>query len=104
MGVPMSIHGMHIAPIAHLRLDMFLLGYIAAGSAVVALFFLRFWKETRDFLFMGFAIFFAVQGGTRALSLSEENPNLVIDWVYALRLLAVLLVVAAILRKNARSA
>lgn len=100
----MSLQGMHLAAVSHLRLDMFLLGYIAAACAVVALFFLRFWKETRDSLFMAFAIFFAVQGGTRAFSLSEASPNRVIDWVYALRLLAVLIVVAAILRKNARSA
>jgi hypothetical protein len=53
---------------------------------------------------MAFAIFFAVQGGTRAFSLSEASPNQVIDWVYALRLLAVLLVAAAVLRKNRRSA
>jgi hypothetical protein len=83
---------------------MFLLGYIAAVSVAVALFFLRFWKETRDSLFMAFAVFFVVQGGTRALVVSTQNPNQVIDWVYALRLLAVLLVIGAILRKNSRSA
>jgi len=92
------------APIVHPRLDLFLLGYIAAGSAVITLFFLRFWKETRDLLFMAFAVFFAVQGGTRAFALSSPTPNLADLWVYALRLLAVLLVVAAILRKNARGA
>ena len=100
----MNFHSVSLAPIAHIRLDMFLLGYIAAASAVVALFFLRFWRETRDFLFMAFAVFFIVQGGTRAFSLSATSPNLTVDWVYVLRLLAVLLVVAAILRKNWRSA
>jgi len=100
----MTIHAVAIAPIAHLRLDMFLLGYIAAASAAVTLFFLRFWKETRDFLFMAFATFFAVQGSTRAFALSSTNPNVVVGWVYALRLVAVLLVVAAILKKNSRHA
>ena len=100
----MNFLGGSIAPIAHLRLDLFLMGYIAAVSAVVALFFLRFWKETRDFLFMAFAIFFAVQGGASAFAISIASPNLTIDWLYVLRLLAVLLVVAAILRKNTRSA
>ena len=100
----MSLHTASLAPIVHLRLDLFLLGYIAAASAIVTLFFLRFWKETHDLLFMSFAIFFAVQGGTRAFALSTANPNQVVDWVYTLRLLAVLVVVAAILRKNARSA
>jgi hypothetical protein len=100
----MNFHGALLAPIAHIRLDMFLLGYIAAVSAVVALYFLRFWKETRDFLFMAFAIFFIVQGGTRAFALSTSSPNLALDWVNIVRLLAVLLLIAAILRKNSRSA
>jgi hypothetical protein len=99
----MTFHGVLLAPIAHIRLDMFLLGYIAAVSTAVALFFLRFWKETRDFLFLAFAVFFAVQGGTRIFALSTSSPNLAVDWVYLLRLLAVLLVIAAILHKNARS-
>jgi len=100
----MNFHSALLAPITHLRLDMFLLGYIAAASAAVTLYFLRFWRETRDFLFMAFAAFFAVQGGTHAFALSSPSPNLVASWVYALRLLAVLLVVAAILRKNSRRA
>jgi hypothetical protein len=102
--MPMILPKAAIAPITHLRLDLFLLGYIAAASAVVALYFLRFWKETRDLLFMAFAVFFAVQGGTRAFTVSAANPNQVINWIYILRLLAVLALVAAILRKNARRA
>jgi hypothetical protein len=101
----MTLHGVPFAPMSHPHLDFFLLGYLAAASAVVALFFLRFWKETRDFLFLAFAVFFAVQGGSRALALSTSSPNLVVGWVYwvyLLRLLAVLLVVGAILRKNFR--
>lgn len=100
----MIVHSSLYPPLAHPRLDMFLLGYIAATSGVVALYFLRFWKETRDFLFAAFAVFFVVQGGTRAFTLTIPNPNLADMWVYTLRLLPVLLVVAAILRKNARSA
>jgi len=100
----MMKHSVPLAPIAHLRLDLFLLGYTAAVSLVVALFFLRFWKETRDTLFLAFAIFFAVQGFAPAVVIPAEYPNVAIDWVYALRLVAVLVVVAAILRKNRRSA
>jgi uncharacterized membrane protein HdeD (DUF308 family) len=93
-----------IAPVVHLRLDLFLLGYIAAASAVAALFFLRFWKETRDLLFIAFAAFFIVQGIAPTFVLSKQHPNLMNNWVYTLSLLAVLLVVAAILRKNSRRA
>lgn len=100
----MSLHVEHIAPIAHPRLDFFLLGYVVAASAVVALFFLRFFKETRDSLFLAFAFFFLVQGATRALGISTDSPNLVVGWVYVLRLLAVVLIVLAILRKNTQHA
>lgn len=93
-----------VTPIVHPSLDLFLLGYIAALSAVATVFFLRYWKETRDSLFFAFAVFFAVQGGTRIVDLSSPSPNLIVGWVYVLRLLAVLLVVAAILRRNTRSA
>lgn len=104
MATPLNLHDISIAPITHLRLDLFLLGYVAAASAVAALFFLRFWKETRDFLFLAFAIFFLVQGGTRSFGVSMTNPNLVVGWAYVLRLMAVLLVVGAILGKNRRRA
>lgn len=100
----MSLHADHFATITHPRLDLFLLGYIAAACAVVTLFFLRFFKETRDVLFLAFACFFAVQGGTRSVGLSSANPNLVIGWEYVLRLLAVLLIVLAVLRKNTQRA
>lgn len=99
----MKLYLDNIAPITHPRLDFFLLGYVAAVSAVTALFFLRFWKQTRDPLFLAFAVFFAVQGFTRAVGVSSPNPNLVIGWVYTLRLLSVAVVVFAILRKNFRA-
>ncbi|HLH09466.1 MAG TPA: DUF5985 family protein [Terriglobales bacterium] len=98
----MSLYLQGLGPIAHPRLDLFLLGYIAAVSAAAALFFLRYWKETRDFLFLAFAVFFAVQGAVRAHGIYSANPNLVIGWLYALRTFAVVLVVAAIIRKNFR--
>jgi hypothetical protein len=100
----MNLYSNSVAPIAHPTLDLFLLGYIAALSAAAVLFFLRYWKETRDSLFLSFAVFFAVEGGTRAFDVSTTSPNLIIGWVYILRLLAVLLIVAAILRRNTRSA
>ena len=96
----MNLYQQGLAPITHPRIDLFLLGYIAAVSAVAALYFLRFWKETRDFLFLAFAVFFAVQVGARAHGVTSDNPNLVIGWIYLLRLLAVVLVVVAIVRKN----
>lgn len=100
----MNLYTNGLVPIAHPTLDIFLLGFIAALSAAATVFFLRYWKETRDSLFLAFAVFFAVQGGTRIVDLTSPNPNLIVGWVYILRLLAVVLVVAAILRRNTRSA
>lgn len=100
----MRLYTPDLAPLSHPRLDLFLLGYIAAAAAIAALFFLRFWRETRDFLFLAFAAYFAVQGGTRAEGLSVAHPNLVTGWSYLLRLAAVVVVVIAILRKNAARA
>ncbi len=100
----MNLYTNGLVPIAHPTLDLFLLGYIAALCAAAAVFFLRYWKETRDFLFLAFAVFFIVEGGTRILDLSSPSPNLIVGWVYILRLLAVLLIVAAILRRNTRPA
>lgn len=100
----MNLYTNGLVPIAHPTLDIFLLGFIAALSAAATVFFLRYWKETRDSLFLAFAVFFAVQGGTRIVDLTSPNSNLIVGWVYILRLLAVVLVVAAILRRNTRSA
>lgn len=96
----MNLYTNSVAAIAHPGLDLFLLGYIAALSAVATVFFLRYWKETSDRLFFAFAVFFAVEGGTRVADLGSPSPNLISGWAYALRLLAVLLVIAVILRKN----
>ncbi|MGA7884242.1 MAG: DUF5985 family protein [Acidobacteriaceae bacterium] len=99
----MNLYTNGLVPLAHPSLDLFLLGYIAALAAAATIFFLRYWKETRDSLFLAFAVFFAVEGGTRTFDISTPSPNLIVGWVYILRLLAVLLIVAAILRKNTRS-
>jgi hypothetical protein len=103
MGVSMIPHASQLAPLVHPRLDIFLLGYIAAGSAVIALFFFRFWRETRDFLFLAFAVFFSVQGGAGVFTFSSNTPNIVVGWIFGLWMLAVVLVIVAILRKNARN-
>jgi hypothetical protein len=87
-------------PIAFPNLDFFLLGFIAACSLVAGLFFLRFYRSTRDPLFLAFLIFFVVQGCTNALSLELPHPNIGTPMIFLTRLLSVLVVLAAILWKN----
>jgi hypothetical protein len=91
---------MNPSPITHPVLDFFLLGFIAACSLVAGLYFLKFWRSTRDPLFLAFMIFFVVQGFTNAAILTLAHPNEGNALVFVIRLLSVLVVLAAILAKN----
>lgn len=82
------------------NLDNFLLGFIAACSLIAGLFFLRFYRSTRDPLFLAFLIFFVVQGCTNAAILELSQPNVGTPMIFLIRLLSVLVVLAAILWKN----
>lgn len=77
-----------------------LLGAIALGSIMAGLFFLRFWKQTGDRLFLFFSLAFFLMALSRVLmSLtvvsSDEHPI-----VYIVRLLAYGLIVFGVLDKN----
>lgn len=79
-------------------------GALAMGYLIVALFFLRFWRQTRESLFGSFALSFALLGGSRvALSLLSEDAE---DrhYLYGLRLLAFVVLLVGIIRKNLQSA
>jgi hypothetical protein len=81
-------------------MNQLLAGGISVGSLVIALFFLRFWRDTGDRFFLLFALSFAIEGVHRAvasfdLSASEDSP-----FHYLLRLLAYLLILGAIADKN----
>ena len=75
-------------------------GAIAMGYAVASLFFLRFWRTTRDRLFAAFAAAFALMSLNQGLPallntpLDEQSP------FFLLRLVAFLLIIAAIVGKN----
>jgi len=86
--------------IVHPLADVFLLGFIAACSLVGALFFVRFWRDTRDSLFLAFAAFFVIQGCSYVFTLGLPHPNEGSLWLRLLRLLSVLWVLGAILKKN----
>jgi uncharacterized membrane protein HdeD (DUF308 family) len=80
--------------------NLMLLGAIAMGSFVAGLFFLRFWRDTGDRLFLFFAISFLVEGINRwALGLSGD-PNEGRPFFYFVRLLSFLLILIAIVQKN----
>lgn len=78
----------------------FIMGAIAMASFVAGLFFLRFWRDTGDRLFLIFSVAFVLLGLTRlalALTHSENEGRTYVYWV---RLVAFLLIIVAIIDKN----
>ncbi len=78
----------------------FLVGVIATSSIMAGIFFLKFWKRTRDFLFLAFAIAFIIEGLDRVCVLTLARPNEGSPWIYLVHLFASGLLLFAILRKN----
>ncbi|MGA9884165.1 MAG: DUF5985 family protein [Candidatus Acidiferrales bacterium] len=81
-------------------ISIFLLGATAAAAFTAAVFFLRFWRDTKDMLFAAFAFFFLVEGANRVVLSTMKHPNEGSPWVYVARLIALLLLLGVILRKN----
>ncbi|MGQ0467854.1 MAG: DUF5985 family protein [Sporichthyaceae bacterium] len=70
-----------------------------AGLAV-ALFFLRYWRSTGERLFGVFALAFAIFGCSRIALFAIGSDSEARTWVYGLRALTFLMIIAAILDKN----
>ena len=77
-----------------------LTGAIAMASAVIALFFLRFWRASRDRFFLYFALSFAIEGVHRVVAALAYQDNEDSPLHYLVRLLAYGLILWAILEKN----
>jgi zinc transporter ZupT len=75
-------------------------GAIAMASFVVALFFLRFWRSSRDRFFLYFALSFGIEGVHRIVSALTYDDNEDSPLHYLVRLLAYGLILWAILEKN----
>jgi hypothetical protein len=83
-------------------MEELIMGAIAMASSIVSLFFLRFWRDTGDRLFGLFSISFLLLGITRiGLALSPDSIEGSTHW-YWVRLLALLIILAAIVDKNRR--
>ncbi|WP_164931945.1 DUF5985 family protein [Janthinobacterium sp. 17J80-10] len=85
-----------------MQLNAILTGAIIMVSLTVSLFFLRFWKSTRDKFFLYFAISFALEAVNRivlgmSVTQNEETPAF-----YLIRLVSYALILFAILEKNKR--
>jgi hypothetical protein len=85
------------------NLVVFLQAVAATAGWINGVFFLKFWKETGDRLFLLFGLAFWLLSTSWAVlalwSPTEENR----PYVYGLRLLAFGLIIAAIVQKNRRA-
>ena len=77
-------------------------GAIVMGYLVAGLFFLRFWQQTRDRLFLIFAVSFWILAVQRVLvtftpATAETSPG-----IYLIRLFAFVLILGAIVDRNRR--
>jgi len=75
-------------------------GAIAMGFAAAGLFFLRFWRETRDRLFLFFGLAFFIMAANRlglALAFQYEVNQTALYWI---RFQAYSLILIAVVDKN----
>ena len=81
-------------------ITVFLWGASSVAASVAGLFFLRFWRQTRDRFFLVFALAFLALSlnwvGLAATSRADETRT----YFYLLRLAAFVLIIGAIVDKN----
>jgi hypothetical protein len=80
----------------------FLGGAVSMGFAVAALMFLRFWRRTREGLFLAFAGSFMLMGLMQALLTLGGIPTEERSGLFLLRLAAFLLIIGALWWQNRR--
>ena len=84
-------------------LNSFLQGAAAMGCIVAGLFFIKYWRSTRDRFFLFFvAAFWAFALNWIGLAVAQPSIEST-HWFYLLRLLAFVLIIAGIVDKNHRS-
>lgn len=78
----------------------FLYGAIFMAAVIAALFFLRFYRKTKDRFFLYFFVSFALEATTRLLAVELESMGPNSPVFYVLRVVAYGLILVAIVDKN----
>jgi len=78
----------------------FLAGAVALAFGICALFFARYWKRTREELFLAFSLAFLLLGIGQTILALANIPTEERSSIYLLRLSAFLVILIAIYRKN----
>lgn len=81
-------------------IDGLVVGAILALAMAISVFFLKFWRTTRDQIFLAFALVFAMEGATRLLALLVVLPSDRRPFIYLLRLCGYLVLIVSIFVKN----
>lgn len=84
----------------NLPLNLFMLGAICMSLLVAGMYFLKFWRQTHDSLFLVFALSFFVEAINRTLLALSDNPREGDPIFYLVRLLSFLLILGGIVSKN----
>ncbi|HEY1922148.1 MAG TPA: DUF5985 family protein [Tepidisphaeraceae bacterium] len=82
------------------ELNFFLLGSLVMACCVAGMFFLRFWRKTRDRLFALFSAAFWLLGVNWGLLIFTRGNEDRFGGLYILRLAAFLLILVGIVDKN----
>src|SRR5687767_14914525 len=86
-----------------IRMNEFFYGVSAMGCLLAALFFVKFWRQSRDRLFLMFGIAFMTFALNRALLALIPSTHEATTVIYSLRLAAFVLIIIAIIDKNLTS-
>ncbi|HVV02420.1 MAG TPA: DUF5985 family protein [Verrucomicrobiae bacterium] len=81
-------------------LSTFLAGALCFGFLVAGLFFLKYWRSSRDTLFLLFALAFVLMGIERGIVNLAFGDETVVPHVYVFRLVAFCLLISGIIAKN----
>jgi hypothetical protein len=81
-------------------IEGFLLGIIVACTLAAATFFLKFWRRTRDPLFLAFGVAFLIEAVNRCFVLFIDKPYEGSPWIYLIRLASYVVILVGIIHKN----
>ena len=81
-------------------MNQLLLGAIAMACLTISLFFLRFWRKSRDRFFLFFAASFCLEGVNRAALGLANVEDEIEPFFYIVRLISFVLILIAIVDKN----
>jgi hypothetical protein len=81
--------------------NAFLAGMVTLGFLASGLFFVKFWRRSRDLLFVAFAAAFWLMALNQALVVLVPETDSAKSWFYLLRVAAFVLIAVAIVYKNA---